>query len=174
LLPVRDQVNALDGVAYFTLLAQLMKTNPPAAADAPMVAKLAKIGVVPGQDFDPSKLDPAVVNGINAAPKPAQGKIMAWMKEGILSGDMKFDDGWLFTTKAGDIDNVWNELASRADPDHPESQHQHDRHHAGGGDLPVTFAENQISVTLVPFLARFEIDAAFHVAPSLLVIEHRL
>jgi len=99
--PVREQVNALDGVAYFTLLAQLMKTNPPAAADAPMVEKLAKIGVVPGSDFDASKLDPAVVEGINAAPKPAQHKIMTWMKEGILAGDMKLEDGWLFTTKTG-------------------------------------------------------------------------
>lgn len=98
---VREQVDALDGVAYFTLLAQLMKTNPPAAADAPMVATLAKLGIVPGQDFDASKLDPAVVAGINAAPKPAQGKIMSWLKEGIVAGDMKLQDGWLFTTKAG-------------------------------------------------------------------------
>ena len=98
---VRDQVNALDGVAYFTLLAQLMKTNPPAAADAPMLAKLAKIGIVPGGDFDAAKLDPAVVDGINAAPKPAQHKIMAWMKEGILSRDFTLDDGWFFTTKTG-------------------------------------------------------------------------
>ena len=98
---VRDQVNALDGVAYFTLLAQLMKTNPPAAADAPMLAKLAKIGIVPGGDFDAAKLDPAVVDGINAAPKPAQHKIMAWMKEGILSRDFTLEDGWFFTTKTG-------------------------------------------------------------------------
>ena len=34
-MAVRDQVNGLDAVAYFTLLAQLMKTNPPSAADAP-------------------------------------------------------------------------------------------------------------------------------------------
>ena len=98
---VREQVNALDGVAYFTLLAQLMKTNPPAAADAPMVATLAKIGVVPGKDFDASSLAPTVVEGINAATKPAQHKIMAWMKEGILAGDFKLEDGWLFTTKTG-------------------------------------------------------------------------
>ena len=65
-----------------------------------------------------------------------------------------------------------NELASRADPDHPESQHQRDRHHAGGGDLPVTFAENPISVTLVPFLPRFEIDAAFDADASSLAVEH--
>jgi hypothetical protein len=30
-----------------------------------------------------------------------------------------------------------------------------------------TFAQNQISVTLVPFLPRFEIDAAFHTDASL-------
>jgi len=66
----RDQVNKMDGATYFKLFAELMKTNPPAAEDAPMVAKLAKIGLVPGQDFDASKLDPAVVKGINAAPSP--------------------------------------------------------------------------------------------------------
>ena len=32
---VRDQVNRMSAVEYFTLLAELMKTNPPAAADAP-------------------------------------------------------------------------------------------------------------------------------------------
>ena len=36
--PVRDQVNRMDAVAYFTLLAQLMKANPPATADATPVA----------------------------------------------------------------------------------------------------------------------------------------
>src|SRR5262245_50439054 len=37
--PVRDQLNRLDAVTYFTLLAQLMKTNPPALADAPALAR---------------------------------------------------------------------------------------------------------------------------------------
>jgi hypothetical protein len=32
-----------------------MKTNPPTPAEAPMIAKLARIGIVPGQDSDPSK-----------------------------------------------------------------------------------------------------------------------
>lgn len=98
---VREQVNALDGTAYFALFAELLKTNPPAAEDAPMVAKLAKIGVVPGQDFAASKLEPAVVKGIDAAPKPAQAKIMDWLKEGIVARDMKLEDGWLFTTETG-------------------------------------------------------------------------
>ena len=98
---VREQVNALDGAAYFKLFAELLKTNPPVADDAPMVARLAKIGIVPGQGFDASKLDPAVAKGIAAAPKPAQDKIMRHMKEGLLTGDFRLENGWFFTTKAG-------------------------------------------------------------------------
>jgi len=98
---VRDQVNALDAAAYFKLFAELLKTNPPAADDAPMVAKLAKIGIVQGQDFDASKLDPAVAKGMAAAPKPAQEAIMGWLKAGIAAGDFKLENGWAFTTKTG-------------------------------------------------------------------------
>jgi hypothetical protein len=36
----RDQVNKLDAAAYFKLLATLLKDNPPAKEDAPMVARL--------------------------------------------------------------------------------------------------------------------------------------
>jgi len=98
---VREQVNAMDAAAYFKLFAELLKTNPPAADDAPMVAKLATIGVVPGQDFDAAKLDPAVAKGLAGAPKPAQELIMGWMKAGIPAGDIKLENGWLFTTKTG-------------------------------------------------------------------------
>ena len=42
--------------AYFDYLAKLLKTNPPKAQDAEIVARMAKIGIVPGQDFDGSKL----------------------------------------------------------------------------------------------------------------------
>src|SRR5271166_1765452 len=98
---VREQVNALDAGAYFKLVAQLLKTNPPTPEDAPMVATLAKIGIVPGQDFDLSTLDPAVAKGVAAAPKPGQDKVIAWQKEGLVAGDLKLEDGWFFTTKTG-------------------------------------------------------------------------
>ncbi len=98
---VRDQVDALDANAYFKLFADLLKTNPPSADDAPMVAKLAKLGIVPGQDFDPAKIDPAVAKGMAGAPKPAQEVIMGWMKAGIAAGDIKLENGWFFTTKTG-------------------------------------------------------------------------
>ena len=96
----RDQVNAMDAASYFKLFAELQKTDPPAADDASMVTKLAKIGIVPGQDFDASKLEPAVAKGIAAAPKPAQEKISK-LKEAVVTGDAKVENGWLFFGKTG-------------------------------------------------------------------------
>jgi hypothetical protein len=98
---VRDQVNALSVDDYFSLLAELMKDNPPAAEDQPMAEKLAKLGIVPGQPFDGSKLGPEVREAFSMVPAIAQEKIMLHMKEGILDGDMKLEHGWIFTTKTG-------------------------------------------------------------------------
>lgn len=94
--PVRDQVNRLDAANYFKLLASLLKDNPPAKADAPMVEKLAKIGIVPGQDFDMNKLDPAVAKALQEAPKVAQAKIMGYFKK---AG--KEVNGWQIMTETG-------------------------------------------------------------------------
>ncbi|MET0541493.1 MAG: DUF1254 domain-containing protein [Variovorax sp.] len=98
---IREQVNALDAASFFTLFAKLMKDNPPTAADAPMVKKLARLGIVPGQDFDAAKWSPEIAKGMADVPKVANEKIMAWMKEGILARDFKLENGWLFTTKTG-------------------------------------------------------------------------
>jgi hypothetical protein len=93
--PVRDQVNHMDAVTYFTLLAQLMKDNPPSAADAPEVARFAKIGLVPGQDFDPSKLDADFVKRI---PQVAFDRIMLQIK---VNDAVKDANGWIYDTKTG-------------------------------------------------------------------------
>src|SRR5262249_28493057 len=82
-----------DAAAYFKLLSTLMKDNPPAKDDAPMVDKLAEIGIVPGKDFDASKLPVSVADRI---PKAAQEQIMSHFKQG--GSDL---NGWIFTTKAG-------------------------------------------------------------------------
>ncbi|MFZ0826613.1 MAG: DUF1254 domain-containing protein [Verrucomicrobiia bacterium] len=94
--PVRSQVNALSAEDYFSLLARLLKDNPPTEADAPMVEKLTKIGIVPGQDFDINKFGPDVAKALQGVPKPAFDKIMAHYSDaGTLT------NGWIFTTKAG-------------------------------------------------------------------------
>jgi hypothetical protein len=98
---VREQVNDLSVEAYFTLLAQLMVDNPPNPADKAIVKKMAKLGIIPGRPFDGSKLDPVAKEAIAHVPKIAQDRIMGWLKEGIVFGDMKLRNGWLFTTETG-------------------------------------------------------------------------
>jgi hypothetical protein len=56
--PVRQVVNDMDVPTYFGTMAKLMKDNPPPSEDAPIVAKMAKIGLVPGQEFDMVSLAP--------------------------------------------------------------------------------------------------------------------
>lgn len=93
--PVRDQVNRLDAREYFTLLAQLMKTNPPAAADARALARFARIGLVPGRDFDASKLNADFAKRI---PQIAFDRIMLQFK---INGEVQHVDGWNIMTKTG-------------------------------------------------------------------------
>ncbi|HEY5831938.1 MAG TPA: DUF1254 domain-containing protein [Hyphomicrobiaceae bacterium] len=92
---VREQVNRMDATAYFTLLAELMKTNPPAPADAVELARFARIGLVAGKDFDPSKLRADFAKRI---PEVAFDRIMLQFK---VNKDVKDINGWAFTTKTG-------------------------------------------------------------------------
>jgi len=69
--PVPERIKAMDAVQFFTEFAKALKANPPHEEDAPIVKQLALIGIVPGQDFDPSKLTPEQLarlkKGVNAA-----------------------------------------------------------------------------------------------------------
>lgn len=98
---VREQVNRLSTSEYFNLLARLMQNNPPAQADGPILAKMARLGVVPGQPFDLSKLEPVVRQSLATVPQTGFQKIMAWAKESIATGMNKNVNGWLFSTKTG-------------------------------------------------------------------------
>jgi hypothetical protein len=92
---VRDQVSRLSAEEYFTLLAQLMKTNPPVPADASEVARFAKIGLVPGKDFDVSLLKADFAKRI---PEVGFDRIMAQFK---LNKEVKHVNGWMLTTETG-------------------------------------------------------------------------
>src|SRR5262249_17356801 len=68
------QVAAMSGIEFFGRLAKLMVSNPPAAADGPMVDSLAKIGVRAGQ---PLKVDAATAIQIELGVKAAREKLAA-------------------------------------------------------------------------------------------------
>lgn len=77
---VRDQVHALNGEEYFKKFAELLKSNPPQADDKAMIEMLQAIGIVPGKNFDITKMDPKVASAINQAPKNALEKLAAYSK----------------------------------------------------------------------------------------------
>jgi hypothetical protein len=94
--PTRDQVNAMSAADYFTLLAELMKRNPPAAADVPTMDRFAAIGLAAGQAFDPKAVNSVMDDKL---PAISYGRIMAHFVDS--DGDMTRENGWSFTTKAG-------------------------------------------------------------------------
>jgi hypothetical protein len=94
--PPRDQVNRMDTATYFKVLASLMKDNPPAAADASMVARMAKIGLVPGQDFDMNGMAKATADALRDVPKTGVEKIVGHFKQAGTA-----ENGWVFSLDTG-------------------------------------------------------------------------
>ena len=75
--PPLDQVNAMSGRDYFALGAQLMRLHPPHVTDWSVTSRMRRLGIVPGEDFDPSGLDGAVGDALDAAPRAAQAALAA-------------------------------------------------------------------------------------------------
>lgn len=90
-------IDAMDISTYFNMMAKLMgSAAPPPPEDAPIVAKMAKIGLVPGKSFDITKLDPAIQKALKNVPKTSFEKIIALQKTGG-----KVENGWLIPAAAG-------------------------------------------------------------------------
>lgn len=93
--PPVQQMQALPVDAFFRRLAQLMVDNPPAAADAPMLDTLARIGVAPGRAPDWGPIDRAaaalgrwiVERRLAAELKQPRGGVAGWSTPPALLGD---------------------------------------------------------------------------------------
>jgi hypothetical protein len=84
-----DQVRLMTGAVFFGRLAKLLAENPPYPADDKMIERLKRLGVEAGKPFDPTKLDPAILNGINEAPAEVNKKFVTGPYE------MKGANGWI-------------------------------------------------------------------------------
>ena len=87
--PIAAQVQALSINDYFSHLAKLLKKNPPAAQDAAIVARMADVGLVPGREFDPSKLSAIDEEALKALPGSGLMKMVKRVKE------QQPTNGWL-------------------------------------------------------------------------------
>ena len=65
-----------------------------------------------------------------------------------------------------DFDDIRDVAAPFAQPNHSAGENQTKDQQSACGDLPVTFAENEVGVSLIPFSTRFEIDVALHTDAS--------
>lgn len=82
---------------YFNLMARLMgDAAPPAAADAPMLARMARIGIVPGLPFDIKNLDTSVQDVLSDIPQTSLREIEA--NKDRLG---KVVNGWVVTEGLG-------------------------------------------------------------------------
>ena len=100
---VRKQVDAMSAEEFFSYLAKLLKNNPPKPEDAPIVARMAKIGIVPGQELDHSKLPKL---GEKLDPKLALLEMVETMKA------KKPVNGWLYwTSNAGSYGTNYEQRA---------------------------------------------------------------
>jgi hypothetical protein len=88
--PPVEQVERMDASTFLTRFASLLPANPPSADDAPMNAKLEKLGVVPGQPFDTAKLEPASAAAIDEGFKAARAALLTASRGSL--GDLR--NGW--------------------------------------------------------------------------------
>lgn len=87
------QVNSMSAEKYFTYGAELMKTNSPQVTDWSSLARFKRIGLVPGESFHFSKLDPAV----KAALQDGATAALKLMKE-KLPTLARISNGWQMNT----------------------------------------------------------------------------
>ena len=83
-----DQMRLMTGEMFFKKLAIALKDSPPYPEDTKMIDRLKKLGVEPGKDFDPVKLDPVIRKGINEAP------FMVWHKFATGPFETIGPNGW--------------------------------------------------------------------------------
>jgi hypothetical protein len=87
--PVPVQVFKLPAEQYFNRMCQLLVNNPARPADAPIMAKLARLGVKPGATFKMSAFDADTQKAI---------------EEGVAAGQQEIRDG---ESKMGEMINGW-------------------------------------------------------------------
>ena len=89
-VPPPKQVQQLSAVDFFRTFADLLAKNPPHADDSPMMAQLARIGIVPGAKFDPEKLGADGLKALDEGVRAASDRLAAPIQRAPVAGK----NGW--------------------------------------------------------------------------------
>jgi len=97
--------------AFFACFAELLKRNPPHAADYAMLLRMERLGIVPGNSFSLADAPPAVQRALMRAAPDAYG-LMQTRGPSLRSGGARRRNGWRFST--GVCGTYGNEYLIRA------------------------------------------------------------
>lgn len=99
------QIKNMDANTFFSRFARLMKDNPPRPEDAPMIEKLKVLGIVPGEEFEISKVDSRIARALNRS-------MLAFglLQKGVQK--LKTKDGWIVIP--ADFANYGTDYLTRA------------------------------------------------------------
>lgn len=87
----------MSAAEYFNRMTRLMgDAAPPAPQDGPMVERMARIGIIPGQPFEAAKLTPSVQEALKDLPRRALAQIAAHRVD--MGAHV---NGWVKTTGLG-------------------------------------------------------------------------
>jgi hypothetical protein len=92
------QVERLSGVNFFKRMAESMIKNPPKPEDRAEVARLAKMGIVPGRTFDTSNFTAEQLAALNEGAKAGLQKIVSTVKD---PKNVQKKDGWVYMFDIG-------------------------------------------------------------------------
>ncbi len=91
-----EQVAGMDAVTFFKTFAALLKDNPPHPEDAPFMAELKTIGIVPGEPFDSAKLGAEALQELARAVRDARKKLLGQLRTPAI-----VRKGWSFNLNIG-------------------------------------------------------------------------
>ena len=95
--PPAKTADGLDWKTYYHWLGQLMKDNPPPAADDALLAQFAAIGLSVERGFEPDKLSPATLAALEKGYVDGKAKVV---KDSMSSGATEVN-GWAYNLNAG-------------------------------------------------------------------------
>ena len=103
----REQVESLPTDALFAYAAELLRRNPPHAADQPVLARLRGEGLIPGRPFDFDKLDHPAKQGMRRGLRAARERMQA-----AAGATLREANGW--QREAGGVGVYGNAYMRRA------------------------------------------------------------
>jgi len=94
-----EQVAQMDAQAFFSRLAALLPANPPAPADAAMVAKMARLGIVAGEPYKTTVLEPSTARAVQEGATAALALIQSASQQ--RAGGAAANNGWQVARNLG-------------------------------------------------------------------------